>query len=237
MQSPNAMEQNRNHSASGAGDFCKQLSADASKEFENLECVSTYHENAVLFMEKQTPRGVHVVLEGQVKLSISSSEGKRLILRIAKAGEVLGLASVLSDREYEMTAETLHTCRIAYVRREDFLQFLAKYPAAYQSVIQALSSSYTEACEQLRTVGLSSSVPERLARLLLEWSATGQQTENGTRIKISLTHEEIGEFIGTSRETVTRTLSDFKHKRLAALQGSTLMIPSRMALESYARVS
>lgn len=236
MQSLSAMERNLNHSASRPGDFFKQLSAEALNEFENLECISTYHENAVLFMEKQSPRGVHVVLEGQVKLSISSSEGKRLILRIAKPGEILGLASVLSGREYEMTAETLHTCKIAYVRRESFLQFLASYPAAYKSVIQELSTNYTEACEQLRTVGLSASVPERLARLLLEWSATGQQTENGTRVKISLTHEEIGEFIGTSRETVTRTLSDFKHRRLAALHGSTLMIPNRMALEMYARV-
>jgi len=90
------------------------------------------------------------------------------------------------------------------------------------------------ACDQLRTVGLSASAPEKLARLLLEWSENGQTTERGTRCRMPLTHGEIGEFIGASRETVTRTLSVFKSRQLIAFKGSTLMIPSRAALAHYA---
>ena len=82
---------------------------------------------------------------------------------------------------------------------------------------------------------MSSSAPEKLARLLLDWSETGQTTECGARFRFSLTHEEIGEFIGASRETVTRTLSVFKSRQLVAFKGSMLTIPSRMALESYAQ--
>jgi CRP/FNR family cyclic AMP-dependent transcriptional regulator len=99
-----------------------------------------------------------------------------------------------------------------------------------------MSAQYHGACEQLRTVGLSTSAQEKLARLLLSWSAGIQQTKEGTRIKVPLTHEEIAEFIGTTRETVTRTLSDFKVRHLVAIQGSTLMIPNRAALESFANV-
>jgi CRP/FNR family transcriptional regulator len=84
----------------------------------------------------------------------------------------------------------------------------------------------------LRTVGLSASAPERLARLLLNWSADGKQTQQGTQITVPLTHEEIAEFLGTTRETVTRTLSDFKTRNLLKLQGSTMMISNRAALES-----
>jgi CRP/FNR family transcriptional regulator len=69
----------------------------------------------------------------------------------------------------------------------------------------------------------------------LDWSQNGQSTENGTRFRFCLTHEEIGECIGASRETVTRTLSTFKLRRLVAFNGSTLTIPNRRALESYAR--
>ena len=58
----------------------------------------------------------------------------------------------------------------------------------------------------------------------------------GTRLKVSLTHEEIGECIGTSRETVTRTLSDFKKSQLVDLHGSTMMISNMLALESYAEL-
>ncbi len=99
-----------------------------------------------------------------------------------------------------------------------------------------MSSQYRGACEQLRTVGLSASAQEKLARLLLTWTEGIQQTKEGTRIKLPLTHEEIAEFIGTTRETVTRTLSDFKVRHLVAIQGSTLMIPSRAALETFANV-
>jgi CRP/FNR family transcriptional regulator len=80
-------------------------------------------------------------------------------------------------------------------------------------------------------VGVSASAPERVARLLLDWAFDGKQTKSGMQIKVPLTHEEIAEFVGTTRETVTRTLSEFKTKHLVVLQGSTLTISDRAALE------
>ena len=107
-----------------------------------------------------------------------------------------------------------------------------RHPEVYKLVTEEVSLQYTMACEQLRTVGLSSSAPEKL---LLEMSENGQTTENGTRFRFLLTHEQIGEFIGASRETVTRTFGAFKLRRLVAMNGSTLTISNRRALESYAR--
>jgi CRP/FNR family cyclic AMP-dependent transcriptional regulator len=83
----------------------------------------------------------------------------------------------------------------------------------------------------IRSLGLSHSVGEKLARLLLEWASDGEQTREGIRIKISLTHEEIAQLIGTSRETVTRVLSEFREKKFAQLHGSTLMIQNKLELE------
>jgi CRP/FNR family transcriptional regulator len=195
-----------------------------------MKSSATYSAGAVLFLEKQDPRGVFVVCGGQVKLFISSSGGKTLILRIPKPGEILGLMATLSGTPYEVTAETLHPCQVAFLRRDDFLRFIAKYPEAYQGVVKQFSSLYSGACEQLRTVGLSTSAPEKLARLLLEWSAESKDGKPATQIKMPLTHEEIAAFIGTTRETVTRTLSEFKTRHLVALQGSTLSISNRSAL-------
>jgi CRP/FNR family transcriptional regulator len=177
---------------------------------------------------------VYVVLEGEVKLSINSSEGRRLSLRIVRKGEIVGLASTLSGNPYEMTAETLYPAKLAFISRRDFTNFLMRHPEVYQALGEELGREYTIACEQLRRVGLSATAPERLARLLLDWSENGQKTEQGTRFHFSLTHGEIGEFIGASRETVTRTLTTFKNRRLVAYQGSTVTIPSRTALEHYA---
>ena len=217
----------------GTGFFC-QLSAAAVKDFDEIKSTATYPKGALLFVERQEARGVYVLCDGEVKLTISSAEGKTMIMRIARAGELLGLMAALANQSYEVTAETLHPCLVSFVRREDFLRFLGKHPEASQAVVKQMSSQYQGACEQLRTIGLSASAQEKLARLLLTWSEGTQQTKEGTRIKLPLTHEEIAEFIGTTRETVTRTLSEFKEKHLVAIQGSTLMIPNRAALEHYA---
>ena len=220
----------------GNGPFC-QLPAAVSMDFDAIKSTSTYPKGALLFLERQHARGIFVLCEGEVKLLISSSEGKTLIMRVAKAGEILGLMAALSGSPYEVTAETLHPCQVAFVRREDFLRFIAKHPEAFRSVVTQMSSQYQGACEQLRTVGLSTSAQEKVARLLLTWSAGIEQTKGEIRIKLPLTHEEIAEFIGTTRETVTRTLSDFKVRHLVAIQGSTLMIPNRAALENFANVN
>lgn len=216
------------------GGFLNKMSEDAQYELLMLAHESSLSSGVTLFSEKDEDCGVYFVLEGEVKLSMNSAEGKRLLLRIVRKGEILGLASALSGRPREMTAETLYPARIASLRRSDFLDFLARRPETYPLVVEELGRNYNFACDQLRNVGLSSSAPEKLARLLLEWSENGQATERGTRCRIPLTHLEIGEFIGASRETVTRTLSAFKSRRLIVFNGSMLMIPSRAALESLA---
>ena len=236
MKGPYGLELNdgcKSCKLKSAGFFC-ELSPAALKDFDAIKSTATYPKGALLFMERQDARGAFVLCEGEVKLSISSSEGKTLIMRVAKAGEILGLMAALSGGAYEVTAETIHPCQVAFVRREDFQRFVAKHPEASQGVARQMTMQYQAACEQLRTVGLSASAQEKLARLLLTWSAGIEQTKGGTRIKIPLTHEEIAEFIGTTRETVTRTLSDFKVRHLVAVQGSTMMIPNRAALETFA---
>jgi len=213
------------------GFFC-QLPPAAVKDLDAVRSLTTYPKDAVLFMERQAPRGVFVLCEGEVKLSVSSSEGKTLILRIAKPGEVLGLMAALSGTPYEVTTEALRPCQVAFVRRDAFVRFLAQHPEANQAIIGQLGSQYQTACEQIRTLGLSASVTEKLAKLLLDWSAGTGATKASTRTRMALTHEELAELIGTTRESVTRALSDFKSRQLVIIEGSILTIPNRAALES-----
>jgi CRP/FNR family transcriptional regulator len=144
---------------------------------------------------------------------------------------VLGLHATVSGKPYELTAETLQPCQLDFVRRDDFLRFLQNHADACLHAAQHLSQNCQSAYEMIRSLGLSHSVSEKLARLLLEWSTDGENTKDGIRIKVSLTHEEIAQLIGTSRETVTRVLGEFRDKQIAQLRGSTLLIRNKPGLE------
>jgi CRP/FNR family cyclic AMP-dependent transcriptional regulator len=210
--------------------FC-QLPKPALQELEKIKYASAYPHGAVLFVEGQAPRGVYVICSGRVKLTTTSRDGKTLILRIAEPGEVLGLHATVSGRPYELTGETLQPCQLDFLRRDDFLRFLQNHADACLNAAQHLSRNCQSAYEMIRSLGLSHSVGEKLARLLLEWASEGDHTKEGIRIKVSLTHEEIAQLIGTSRETVTRVLSEFREKKFAQLRGSTLLILNKSGLE------
>jgi CRP/FNR family cyclic AMP-dependent transcriptional regulator len=213
-----------------SGFFC-DLPRPSLEALEKIKYASAFPQGAVLFVEGQAPRGIYLICSGRVKLSTTSRDGKTLILRIAESGEVLGLHATVSGKPYELTAETLQPCQLDFIRREDFLKFLQNHADACLNAAQHLSKNCQDAYEMIRSLGLSHSVSEKLARLLLEWSTDGDTTPEGIRIKVALTHEEIAQLIGTSRETVTRVLGEFREKKVAQLRGSTLVIQDRAALE------
>jgi CRP/FNR family transcriptional regulator len=193
---------NCRNQANLAGAFFNKLTPAALQDLNSMLFPSSYAANVVLFSEKDTARGIFIVIEGEVKVSINSSEGRRLSLSIARKGEMLGLASTVTGNGYDVTAETLYPAKVAHIGRRDFLNFLNRHPEAYQTVIEELSRYIAKASDQLRTVGLSATAPEKLARLLLDWSDGGQTTEcGGARFRFSMTHEEIGDLIDPSRET------------------------------------
>jgi len=210
--------------------FC-DFDAELLKSFETLKYATVFPKGAVLFVEGQSPRGVFMLCTGRVKLTTCSSDGKALITRIAEGGEVLGLSATVSGRPYMATAETLIPCQVNFIKREDFLRFLRENGTASLRVSEHLSNNYHNVFEQVRSLGLSHSASEKLAKLMLEWCAkNGNENEKGISLKLTLTHEEIAQIIGSSRETVTRLLGNFKKKQIIHIKGSTLIILDKAAL-------
>lgn len=218
-----------------SGWLFNKLSPTALRDLESMEIPCAYPAGVTLFSERNQVPGIFVILTGEVKLSMSSYGGRRLALQIARPNDVIGVVSAVSGHPAEWTAETLFPATIALIERRKFLAFLTRHPEVFQILTEELSRGMTMACKQMRTLGLTSSAREKLARLLLAWGENGRKTGGETRFQLPLTHGEIGEFIGTSRETVTRIMAHFKHRHLVVCRGATLIIPCRMALESYAR--
>ena len=134
--------------------FC-DLPADALQGFDAIKTVSLYPRGATLFNEGRQPRGVFVLCDGRAKLSICSESGKRLMLRIAGPGEVLGLSAAMSGEPYELTAETLDACQVVFVKRKELLKFLRDHREACLQVVHLLSGDLHTAYERVRSLGLS----------------------------------------------------------------------------------
>lgn len=209
--------------------FCN-LSATALQKLNEIKSTAVYPKSAVLFIEGQQPRGVFVLCAGKAKLSTSSSEGKTLITKISLAGDVLGLNAAISNHPYEITAEMIEPGQANFIPRDALLQFLKQHGEVALRVAEQLSQNYYTAYEEIRTLGLTTSPAERFAKLLLSWYPDNQATGQA-QVKLTLTHEEIAEMIGTTRETVSRLFSDFKKKQLLQVKGSTLVLRNKGSLE------
>jgi CRP/FNR family transcriptional regulator, cyclic AMP receptor protein len=210
--------------------FCN-LAPSALQKLNDIKSTAVYPKSAVLFIEGQQPRGVFVLCTGKVKLSTSSSEGKTLITKLSSPGDVLGLNAAISNHAYEVTAEMIEPGQANFIPRDALLQFLKDHGEVALRVAELLSQNYYIAYEGIRTLGLTSSPGEKLAKLLLSWYPENGQTNGQAQIKLTLTHEEIAEMIGTTRETVSRLFSDFKKKQLLQVKGSTLVVRNKAALE------
>ncbi len=214
------------------GFFC-HLPKSVMQAFQPLKFTVAYPAGATLFAEGQVCRGIYILCKGRVKLSASSRAGQTLIFKIAQPGEVLGLNAAVSGIPHETTAETGQPCQLNFVKRDDFLKFLTQHGDACLHAAIHLSRECQEAYQHLRSF-VTTSAPERIARLMLDWSQDDFRVATAHGIKVALTHDEIGQIIGMSRETVTRTLANFREKRIADLHGSTLLIQNMPAIEKLA---
>ena len=211
--------------------FCN-LSPTALQKLTEIKSTAVYPKSAVLFIEGQQPRGVFVLCVGKAKLSTSSSEGKTLITKISQAGDVLGLNAAISNHPYEVTAEMIEPGQANFIPRDALLQFLKQHGEVALRVAEQLSRNYYAAYEEIRTLGLTTSPAEKFAKLLLSWYPEGGQPNGPVQVKLTFTHEEIAEMIGTTRETVSRLFADFKRKQLLQVKGSTLVLRNKGGLEN-----
>jgi len=210
--------------------FCN-LAPAALQRLSEITASATYPKGATLFVEGQAARGVFILCAGHVKLSTSSSDGRTLILRISDPGDLLGLPATISGRPYEVTADVIEPTQANFISRTDFLNFLRDHGEAALRVAQELSETYQTAFAEMRTIGLSHSAREKLARFILDWSANHPSDNGAIRFNLTLTHEEIAQMIGASRETVTRLFADFKKRNLLQIKGSSVTIKDRLGIE------
>jgi len=195
----------------------------------NLNKLSLLHPRGkVLFAEGEPARGVHVLRTGRATVSISSSEGRVVILRLAQPGDVLGLNAVLQNTVYDTTVKALEPCRTDFISHDELMELMRNSQNATQAIIKVLSRDLAELTNRARSLVLPQTAGARLAALLLELSK-----DDGLLEKV-FTHEEFAQMICTSRETVTRLLANLDQRQIIRVRSGILLICDRAALQTIA---
>lgn len=190
-------------------------------------------EGSILFGEGQKAFGVYIIWDGRVKVSIGSDSGKALILGLFGRGTVLGLPAALLGRPYGTTAEVVKSANVTFLSRGDLLrQLRATDKAAYAAAEMVSSMSYSMLAG-IRIIHLSQSAEQKMARFLLRLPMR-KNSKGESHIVLESSQEEIGQMIGTSRETVARVISRFKKRRILELKTPMLVIHDRTALARLA---
>jgi CRP/FNR family cyclic AMP-dependent transcriptional regulator len=145
-------------------------------------------------------------------LTASSVQGKSLILRIAGPGELVGLPGTISGKPYKVTAESIEPTQANFIPRDVFLPFLRKNGEEAMHVAEMLNNIYHSTCRKVCYPGLSASAAGKLAMFLLDQVDDGTKDKIPDRKAFALSHEEIANMIGASRETVTRLFASFKRR-------------------------
>jgi CRP/FNR family transcriptional regulator len=198
--------------------FCP-LPEDLQAVFEPLKTTGSYRKGDVAFHESDPCHSVFIVCAGSAKLITAASQGKVLLLRFARPGDLLGIAEAVTGRPYDCSAIAAEPTVLAQIPRDTFMRLVVSHPAVAWRLTVALSEQYRFAQRETKFLAFGETSTARLARLLLDWSA-----ERGNPIQSHLTHAELAESIGSTRETVTRILGALSHRGIVERTHDAIVI-------------
>lgn len=207
------------------GWFCS-LGSAVLTDLELATSTISLPAQAALFKQGEEARCLYLICSGYLKLTAGRSEDREMIVRVAGPGSVLGLYAVLSRGVYEVSAESLTAAQLRPVECDRFLGFLRNHKEAQLRAVQCICQEYRFALQDACRIALSETVAARLGRLLLELGhQIGEHLENGSfRFPLLLTHEEMASMTCTTRETVTRTLGQFRKNGWISIEDGLISI-------------
>ncbi len=183
-----------------------------------------YPDQTTIMRQGDLPYRVKILYKGRAKITTSSHAGKALLLNITSTGAILGLVSAIRRIKYETTAEAYGPCVVHEIHDQELFDFLFRHRNANWQVMQMLAEENHDLLLNARRVALSGTVAGNVAKLLLDWCATMSDSLEKTRFTLGLTHQEIAEMVGTTRESVTRTLASFRHNGWIRVHGASIEI-------------
>jgi CRP-like cAMP-binding protein len=209
-------------------DVFQDLGEDEIVELDRATTLTTCRRGKIFYMPQDTSEVLFLVKEGRVQLYRISSEGKKLVIGTIGPGAVFGEMALIGQGMHNSFAEAIEDCVLVIMSREQVERLLAARPRVALRIFEALGRRLKDAEARLEEIGFKG-IPARLATLLLQTSE-----EQGGDTITGLPHQDLGERIGTYRETTTQTLNGFKSQGLIAIGRKRITILDREGLQRLA---
>lgn len=209
-------------------DVFQDLTEAELEEIDSATTVTTYRKGRILYMPEDTSQVLFILKQGRVQLYRISTEGKKLIIGTIEPGSIFGEMALIGQGMHNSFAEALEDCVLYVMNRDEVERLLTTRPKVALRIFEELGRRLRGTEARLEEIGFRG-IPARLAQLLLQLA-----DEQGDDCVAGFTHQELGEQIGTYRETTTHTLNEFRSRGLIEIGRKQIKILDRAGLHRIA---
>lgn len=196
---------------------------------------SEYKRGQTIFNEGTTPFGLYCVHDGKIKISKQGEDGRELIIRLAKSGDLIGYKALLTSQKYTASAIALDDCQVCFIPKDAFMDLLKKDHDLSIGLMGLISSELRKAETKVAQMA-QKPVRERLAETLILLKDTFGFEKDGMTINVQLSREEIANIVGTATESIIRSLSEFRKEGIVELEGKKITIIDKDLLIQRANI-
>ncbi len=211
-----------------------RLDRDEIKMICENSHVKKYERGEIIFFEEDSSKNLYMLVNGQVKLSMLSPEGKEKVLTILQEGDLFGEISLFDHNPHPVTAEVQKKARLLTLSYDRLEEMIIARPQLALKIIESLSKKTRLLTSQVRDLVFHDAL-ERMASLLLRFGENfGRESESRTKIDLILTHQEIANLLGVSRVTVTKTINQLIDRELITIEDRKIILLDEEELREIA---
>lgn len=211
-------------------DYLRQISifSDLSDEYiekiDNISVLRSYSKGQILFMEGEPGEAFYYIKSGRVKIYKLSGDGREHILHILNQGHIFAEVTLFNQTVYPATAEVLENAEIGIIRNSELEKLIMDNASLALQLIKYLNKRLVEAQGKIRNLALYDTcarTAEALVKLAEEY---GRKSEKGIELDLNLSRQELANIVGTTRETVIRTLTTFRKDKAIEVDKNSIVI-------------
>lgn len=202
----------------------KELGDDERDALLSLMSETTLKRGESLFHEGDAGDRLYVIVEGKVKLSHTSDDGRENLIAILGPGEIIGELTLFDLGARSSTVTAIAPSKFLYLSHKDMMRYIDEHPTMAKSMLRELATRLRNTNDQMADL-VFSDVPGRVAKALLDLAERfGERTPEGIYVAHDLTQEELAHLVGASRETVNKSLADFTARGWIRLEGRAVLL-------------